>query len=100
MARPHASRVRAVNLVTFGRSYTSVWRVRATLLVRAHGRASARWPWHVRALALGALGPTSGKVMKPVPTAEFGAEVTGESERNERSATNLKGHCWSLCVRI
>ncbi|MED6222775.1 hypothetical protein PIB30_067645 [Stylosanthes scabra] len=32
--------------------------------------------------------------------AEFGAEVAGESERNERIATNLKGHCWSLCVRI
>ncbi|MED6222245.1 hypothetical protein PIB30_062475 [Stylosanthes scabra] len=32
--------------------------------------------------------------------AEFGAEVLGESERNEMFATNLKGHCWSLCVPI
>ncbi|MED6136933.1 hypothetical protein PIB30_060312 [Stylosanthes scabra] len=32
--------------------------------------------------------------------AEFGAEGAGESERNERIATNLEGHCWSLCVRI
>ncbi|MED6116764.1 hypothetical protein PIB30_103251 [Stylosanthes scabra] len=33
--------VRTVSLVTFVRSYTSVWRVRAPLLARAHGRASA-----------------------------------------------------------
>ncbi|MED6203991.1 hypothetical protein PIB30_004998 [Stylosanthes scabra] len=28
-----------------------------------------------------------GEVMKPIPTAEFGAEVAGENERNERIAT-------------
>ncbi|MED6126088.1 hypothetical protein PIB30_074991 [Stylosanthes scabra] len=35
------------------------------LLARAHGRASARWPWCVRALALGALGPTTGMTARP-----------------------------------
>ncbi|MED6207631.1 hypothetical protein PIB30_037502 [Stylosanthes scabra] len=32
--------------------------------------------------------------------AEFGAEVAGESERNEKIATNLEGHSWSLYVCI
>ncbi|MED6154703.1 hypothetical protein PIB30_115277, partial [Stylosanthes scabra] len=32
--------------------------------------------------------------------AEFGAEVAGESERNEKIATNLGGHCLSLSVHI
>ncbi|MED6182647.1 hypothetical protein PIB30_030498 [Stylosanthes scabra] len=41
--------------------YTSVWRVRAPLLARAHGRVSSRWPWRVCTLALGALGLTTGR---------------------------------------
>ncbi|MED6174573.1 hypothetical protein PIB30_070309 [Stylosanthes scabra] len=46
---PHAPvrwpwRFRVVRLVTFGRSNTSMWRVRAPLLARSHGRASVRWP--------------------------------------------------------
>ncbi|MED6204664.1 hypothetical protein PIB30_011082 [Stylosanthes scabra] len=39
----------------------------------------------------------SRKIDETRSTAEFGVEVAGESER---IATNLKGHCWSLCVRI
>ncbi|MED6186081.1 hypothetical protein PIB30_063384 [Stylosanthes scabra] len=59
---------RAVSLATFGRSYASVWRIRAPFLARAHGRAFARWPWCVRALALGALGTTSGRTVHPRPS--------------------------------
>ncbi|MED6170972.1 hypothetical protein PIB30_036330 [Stylosanthes scabra] len=43
----------------------SVWRVRTPLLARAHGHASARWSWRVRALTLGALGPTTGRSAHP-----------------------------------
>ncbi|MED6173869.1 hypothetical protein PIB30_063686 [Stylosanthes scabra] len=42
-----------------------VWRVRAPRLARAHGHASARWPLRVRALALGALGPTTRRFARP-----------------------------------
>ncbi|MED6119925.1 hypothetical protein PIB30_016305 [Stylosanthes scabra] len=35
---------------------------------RARGHAFARWPWRVRALALGALGPTTGRTTRPRPS--------------------------------
>ncbi|MED6213293.1 hypothetical protein PIB30_091801, partial [Stylosanthes scabra] len=65
---PHASRVRTMDLA---RPRGELGHIRPKLnkcvarsrllLARAHGRASARWPWRVRALALDALEPTIGR---------------------------------------
>ncbi|MED6143769.1 hypothetical protein PIB30_009018 [Stylosanthes scabra] len=42
-----------------------------------------------------------GEVMKPVSTAEFGAEVAEERAKGTKgSQQNLEGHCWTRCVRI
>ncbi|MED6151413.1 hypothetical protein PIB30_082185 [Stylosanthes scabra] len=68
-------RVRVMSLITFGRSYTSVWRIRAPLLARAHGLAFARWPWRVRTLALGALGLTTGRSARPRPSNRASAQA-------------------------
>ncbi|MED6137158.1 hypothetical protein PIB30_062366 [Stylosanthes scabra] len=40
-------------------------RARTILMTHPHGRASARWPWCVRALALGALGLATGRAACP-----------------------------------
>ncbi|MED6207422.1 hypothetical protein PIB30_035718 [Stylosanthes scabra] len=63
-----AWRVRAVSFITLGQSNTCVWRVRAPHLALAHGRLSARWPWRVRAVSVGALGPTTGRSARPRPS--------------------------------